>query len=609
MVGLGLLASPDVRAKLPFGNKKVEGDFATEPVTKGPFRISVTERGQTDSLHNATLMNQVEGQTTIISIVPEGTVVRDPLKSDVAGVIESVETPEDPSEPGGVITVVVQPLPIVIQFLGGVSLVPIGAVTHKVDQSEFTELLVAEKEMVKQGAWLAGDVVCELDASSLVEKEKQQRITVTQSDADLEKGIKNVEIQVAQNESDNAEAKLDEELAQLDLEKYLKGDFVQERDQILGTIKGFEEDLTRTREAYEFSKRIARKGYKSQIDLEADRIAVLKANIQLDVEQGKLNVLNNYTYERTIKELHEKAAESIRHSVRVKLAGLAALAGFKAEVEARKLTNSVERAKLELMQQQIGACRMVAPQKGVVVYANQSSRRSEPVVIEEGATVRERQAIIKLPDLTKMKVSARVHESKISQVKVGQDVLIKIDAFPNQVFNGMLDSVSSVPVPGSWPNTDLKEYEAEIRITNELYGASRMKPGLTASIEIVVDEKRDDVVQAPVQAVIYVGEKYFAYVRKEDGSHERRELVIGAMNDERVEIKDGLEENEQVIMNARTRLAAEIEKLREELGVADKNSKSGKSQGQRPVGAKPAGKAAKLKTPAGGGRPAGKSKS
>jgi HlyD family secretion protein len=37
-------------------------------------------------------------------------------------------------------------------------------------------------------------------------------------------------------------------------------------------------------------------------------------------------------------------------------------------------------------------------------------------VIEEGASVRERQAIINLPDVENMKIDARIHESKISRI-------------------------------------------------------------------------------------------------------------------------------------------------------------------------------------------------
>src|SRR5690606_23463484 len=48
------------------GGVKEYPQFITEPVKSGPFRIAVTERGQIDSMKNATVTNSVEGSTTII---------------------------------------------------------------------------------------------------------------------------------------------------------------------------------------------------------------------------------------------------------------------------------------------------------------------------------------------------------------------------------------------------------------------------------------------------------------------------------------------------------------------------------------------------------------
>jgi HlyD family secretion protein len=248
---------------------------------------------------------------------------------------------------------------------------------------------------------------------------------------------------------------------------------------------------------------------------------------------------------------------------RAKRRGQATLAQFQAEYEACKLNYDVELTKLKRLQNQIAACTLRAPQAGEVVYANQRSRRSEPAVIEEGATVRERQTIINLPDLTQMKVDARIHESKISQLVNRAEsqlpVLVRIDAFPGEAFNGVLDSVSSVPVPGSWPNYDLKEYEAVVRITEPIEKVRRLRPGLTASLEIVV-KQRSNVRQVPVQAVLSIGGQYYSYVLTLDGP-ERRIVQLGETNDKFIEILDGLEVGERVILNPRNQFAKELAEL------------------------------------------------
>ncbi|MFK7819737.1 MAG: HlyD family efflux transporter periplasmic adaptor subunit, partial [Planctomycetaceae bacterium] len=231
---------------------------------------------------------------------------------------------------------------------------------------------------------------------------------------------------------------------------------------------------------------------------------------------------------------------------------------------------------------------------------------------EEGANVRERQSIVKLPDLNFMKVDARIHESKISRIDIGQPVEIEVDALPGVIYNGVLDSVSSVPVPGSWPNTDLKEYESVIRITDDVEKVRELRPGMNAELRIIVQQRAEDALQVPVQGVMSMMGKHFTYVLTPDGG-ERRELVIGDSNDEFMEVKDGVKVGEKVIMNPRTHFADEIAELEDRLvqeAEADNKKKpvkavkksakgTGRGKGKSAAGKQGGGPAA------GGGRPGG----
>ena len=231
-------------------------------------------------------------------------------------------------------------------------------------------------------------------------------------------------------------------------------------------------------------------------------------------------------------------------------------------------------------------------------------------MIEEGATVRERQAVINLPDLDQMKVDARIHESRISRISVGQPVEIFIDAVTNVTFHGVLEAVSSVPVPGNWPNTDLKEYEASIRITDSKALVRKLKPGMTAEVRIIVDDRQEDVLQVPVQSVLSIADKYFAYVVAKSEA-ERRELNVGDANDEYMEILDGVASGDRVVMNPRTHFSREINSL--EVKLLDEQEQNRErvvapTGGGRPRGAgRPGGPGAGPGTGrpagAGGGRP------
>jgi HlyD family secretion protein len=466
----------------PFSHQTLDtSNLITDAVTRGPFRITVSEKGELDSLKSATITSSVEGTTTIISIVKEGTQVK------------------------------------------------------------------------------AGQLVCELDSSTLVDKQKEQQIKLTQGIADLEKAKKNVEIQKEQNASDLAAAELLKTLADLDLEKFKLGLRSQQQNEKDGELQLAEEDLIRARDTYDFSKRIAKKGYKTQQELEANRVAVKKAEINKSKAETALMVLTTYEFKRTLAELEEKTKEADREIKRVMLQGEASLDQFNAELKARELAKDVEQEKADKLAEQIKACKLYAPQDGEVVYPSQRSRRNDSQAIEEGATVRQMQEILKLPDLTQMKVDAKIHESRIGLVRVGMPVIVRVDAAGDQLYFGKVDFISSVPLSPDYRSPDLRQYSAIVHINSSSGDISLLKPGLTANIEIIA-EHRENVLQAPVQSVVTLGKVRFVYVVNGE-SVERRDVSIGQASAKSIEIITGVHEGEQVVMNPRTAFAEEIADL------------------------------------------------
>ena len=531
------------------GEKKgVSSAWILKRAAKGPFRIVITENGTVDSLRNSTLSNSVEGSTTIISLVSEGSKVLAPVVAEFDGVVQFTDTA---SESAKSVKVVAE---------DGKEKV------YEIVIGEHTELLVKDRQKVRKGEFLAGDVCCELDSSTLVEKEKEQQIKVTTARANLEKAGKDIEIQETTNESNEAKAKLAEDLAQLSLVSYTSegGEYQQELETLRGDVKKIEEELSINREDYERTRDQARLGYANVNQLESARLKVTQSQILLSVNRGKLQVLEKYTKPKKEKELTQTAEDTIRETQRARLEGEALMTQMKAAYDAASLTLAVEEEKLVLFQRQIKACRLVATQAGEVVYASQKSNRgSEPVVIEEGAAVRERQAVINLPDLDHMKIDARIHESRISRVMLGQPVEIEIDAIPGDPYRGALQAISSVPIPGSWPNTDLKEYEATIEIKDSDERVRKLKPGMTAQVRIVVEDRKDATLQLPVQSVVSFSGFYYTYVSNGKEA-ERRELKVGDANDEYIEILDGVNEGDMVVMSPRTHFSRELSELEQE---------------------------------------------
>ena len=428
-------------------------------------------------------------------------------------------------------------------------------------------------KIVPEGIYVhKGDVICELDSSQFEEKSRQQEIDVTQAKAALLNAEENLAIQLTQNDSDMSIANLNLQFSKLDEEKYKLGELPQDKDKILGQIRLKEEELIRKGESYEFTKRMTKKGYRSQSDLEVERLSVTQAEINLKVEKDNLRVLNDYTSIRKIAELEADVLEYGRDLERIERKGKATVAKLSADLESRTLTLKVEEEKYAEWLTRIENCIMIAPQDGEIVYAKSSSSRrssSEPE-ISEGATVRERQPIINIPDVTLMKIDAKIHESMISQVKEGQPVTVTADAQPGKFFNGIVYEISSVPLSGSWPNYDIKEYQVVINLTDAPDHVSLLRPGLSADFEIVVQD-RMEVVQVPMQSVVQIGKDYYCWVLS-GTKLERRKLKLGDSNDTSIEIFDGVEVNELAVMNPRSRFSDEISLLEESFASSEELS-------------------------------------
>src|ERR1019366_7671090 len=102
-----------------------------------------------------------------------------------------------------------------------------------------------------------------------------------------------------------------------------------------------------------------------------------------------------------------------------------------------------------------------AQKSGLVVYGgsgdNYYGGNQDP--IREGATVRERQAIITIPDMTRMSVNVKIHESYIKKIKKSQKARITVDAFPDTVLEGEVTKLGVLPdSQNRYMNPDLKVY-------------------------------------------------------------------------------------------------------------------------------------------------------
>ncbi len=409
--------------------------------------------------------------------------------------------------------------------------------------------LIPEGTKVKKG-----DVVCKFDGAEIQKHIAEQQIKVKQAVARIETTQQEMEIQRNKGESDVIAAKVDLTLAQLDLEKYQKGDYPAEYTKGEGEMELKKKDVAAEASKLEQYKALLKKGFKTSEDIRI-QTSMLAAK-ELDYKSSKqfLDVKKQYEYKRKSTEFSSKAEQNQKKVEQSLATAKAQVSKAAADYDAAKATSDIEQTQLKEYLEQKDKTVMHAEQDGIVAYSNDRYWDASSQV-REGATVYSRQKIFTLPDMTRMQLKVNIHESLIKKIKAGQKAEVRIDAFPNVVFVGVVKSVSQLAdSTRPWMSGGVKEYTTVVTLND--ISSYELKPGMTAEARILVGELKD-VLVVPLQAIAENKGEFYAFV-DEPGGIKLRKVKVGENNEKLVEILEGLKEGESVALDARLRAAAEF---------------------------------------------------
>ena len=167
-------------------------------------------------------------------------------------------------------------------------------------------------------------------------------------------------------------------------------------------------------------------------------------------------------------------------------------------------------------------------------------------------------------DLTKMQIEASVVEADIAKVKDGQKVEFSVDSFPDEIFEGVVTQVRNNPITTS----NVVTYEVIISIDNR---ELKLKPGMTANVEIITAEK-ENVLLVPNKALrFYVTDENGEVRRYQDkgiwlvrrGKPERVSITTGIVDDDFTEvISDQVHAGDTVILEDKKETAKRAANLR-----------------------------------------------
>jgi multidrug efflux pump subunit AcrA (membrane-fusion protein) len=436
------------------------------------------------------------------------------------------------------------------------------------------------KSVVENGAQVKkGDLLVEIDDSYLQEQATDQKIVRDKAESDkitAELGYPSKKTAIG--------------LAEKNLEKWIKGDYPQQLHDLEGQIQTSESNLLQEEDRTSWVARMVKKNYMTASQEEAERALLMGYKLDLQKKQEQKKVLTDYTDPTTRQSLDNAILDA-------KIAEQTA----KSTMENNRAVFLQQDAKYKDLLDQIAQCKVTAQYDGIVVYAVPEQTRfgqgSTQSIIAQGEPVQYGQKMMSIPDLSHMLVNVRIHEAFINHMKNHLDVTVRVDAAPGKALRAKVKSVANVASQQDWMSPDVKVYQAYVEIKDSLEGL-KLKPGLSAVCTIFTDDKASHVLAVPVQAVVSPLEKNGkprCFVKTATGA-EARDVELGMTDERYVEIKSGLEEGDDVVLNPRVLLSD-----KEKKGGRDDDKIMGKPGKGRPDGDK-GGNGDK---PAGGGNRGG----
>ncbi len=369
-------------------------------------------------------------------------------------------------------------------------------------------------EMVPEGTYVEpGDFLMRLDSSPLEELLVQRTIECNERKASLI----------------NAEANA--ETAQIKLEEYTDGLFPQNHQVLVDQVAAAQEEVRQAEQTLHFSEAMYRRGFVTQLAVEADRYSADRARMELKQAETKLAVLKS-------------------HSKRKELGTLKAnLAVAKANLRYRRHVYDLAVEELAHIEAQIEKCVVTAPAAGNVVHAYYHTR-GERYVIEPGTSVREHQLLFRLPNSNEMQVKVSIPEERVAMVKPGQPARVRSDAFPGIELLGVVKKVNEFASPTNHWGPQVKVFDTLVTIDPESVKTHELdlRPGLSAEVFIQVD-RREEQLLIPFQAVLKQGKQRFCLTHDRHGFH-THEIQLGETNGKFVIVEEGLEAGDRIVLGA-----------------------------------------------------------
>jgi multidrug efflux pump subunit AcrA (membrane-fusion protein) len=255
----------------------------------------------------------------------------------------------------------------------------------------------------------------------------------------------------------------------------------------------------------------------AQYDLEKARLAASQQAIMSEIQGDESKIDARVAEEK----LHvEQAAVALhRTSAEAKIASLARL-------------RDQEQSELEIANHQVALMEVKTPNSGVITYLSNTSQgwlNAQPYKV--GDRVYSGAVIAEVPDLSTIRVEAKVDEVDRGRISVGDAGVVRIDALPERTWTGKLAAISPLTEQSfEWPPS--RSFKAYIALEG---AGAQLRPGMNSSADVIT-RRIPEAVSIPAKALFTDKGHAIVYVGGAHG-YEARRVKVEARNPDEVAVK------------------------------------------------------------------------
>lgn len=202
--------------------------------------------------------------------------------------------------------------------------------------------------------------------------------------------------------------------------------------------------------------------------------------------------------------------------------------------------SQMQQAKVDLNQSSLEQLEILAPHDGIVVL----KEGWDGSIPQAGKSIFPGMGLASIPDLSEMRAKIFVPEIEAVGLKKEQKVAIKLHAFPQVKFTGVISMISKSAQPKARSNP-VKYFTITVTINEK--DQAKLLPGQRLDATIFTTDRSNSIV-VPIQTIFRNSGKSWVYHKISESTYRKKDVVTGTCSTSQCIIKSGLKENDVIAL-------------------------------------------------------------